>query len=101
MPVRIYKPSRNAMQSGKARARDWVLEFAPASARTPDPLMGWTLTDDTSAQVRLTFESRDDAVAYAQKHGLAFQVTEPKSPKRILKAYADNFSADRKQPWTH
>jgi hypothetical protein len=51
--------------------------------------------------VRLTFESSDEAVAYAQKLGLAFQVTEPKAPKRILKAYADNFSADRKQPWTH
>jgi hypothetical protein len=101
MIARIFRPSKTAMQSGRARAQEWVLEFAPASARTPDPLMGWTLTDDTSAQVRLSFETRDDAVAYAQKHGLAFQVTEPKAPRRILKAYADNFSAARKQPWTH
>ena len=101
MIARIFRQSKTAMQSGRARAQEWLLEFAPASARTPDPLMGWTLTDDTSAQVRLTFETRDDAVAYAQKHGLAFQVTEPKAPRRILKAYADNFSADRKQPWTH
>jgi predicted DNA-binding transcriptional regulator YafY len=101
MIARIFRPAKTAMQSGKARAQDWVLEFAPASARVSDPLMGWTLTDDTSAQVRLSFESRDEAVAYAQKLGLAFQVTEPKAPRRILKAYADNFSADRKQPWTH
>ena len=101
MIARIFRPAKTAMQSGKARARDWVLEFAPASARVSDPLMGWTLTDDTSAQVRLSFESRDEAVAYAQRHGLAFQVTEPKAPRRILKAYANNFSADRKQPWTH
>jgi predicted DNA-binding transcriptional regulator YafY len=101
MIARIFRPAKTAMQSGKARAQDWVLEFAPASARVSDPLMGWTLTDDTSAQVRLSFESRDEAVAYAQRHGLAFQVTEPKAPRRILKAYADNFSADRKQPWTH
>jgi predicted DNA-binding transcriptional regulator YafY len=101
MIARIFRPAKTAMQSGKARTQDWVLEFAPASARLSDPLMGWTLTDDTSAQVRLSFESRDEAVAYAQKHGLAFQVTEPKAPRRILKAYADNFSADRKQPWTH
>ena len=101
MIARIFRPAKTAMQSGKARTQDWVLEFAPASARLSDPLMGWTLTDDTSAQVRLSFESRDEAVAYAQRHGLAFQVTEPKSPRRILKAYADNFSADRKQPWTH
>ena len=101
MSVRIYKPARNAMQSGKATYDHWVVEHVATKPRTVDPLMGWTLTDDTSAQVRLTFESREDAVAYAQKHGLAFQVTEPKAPKRILKAYADNFSADRKQPWTH
>ena len=101
MIARIFRPAKTAMQSGKARARDWVLEFAPASARTPDPLMGWTLTDDTSGQVRLTFESRDEAVAYAQKLGLAFQVTEPKAQKRILKAYAATFPPDRKQPWTH
>lgn len=101
MIARIFRPAKTAMQSGKARAKDWALEFAPASARVSDPLMGWTLTDDTSAQVRLSFESRDEAVAYAQRHGLAFQVTEPKAPRRILKAYADNFSADRKQPWTH
>ena len=101
MIARIFRPAKTAMQSGKARAQDWVLEFAPASARVSDPLMGWTLTDDTSAQVRLSFETRDEAVAYAQRHGLAFQVTEPKAPRRILKTYADNFSADRKQPWTH
>lgn len=101
MIARIFRPAKTAMQSGKARTRDWVLEFAPASARVSDPLMGWTLTDDTSAQVRLSFETRDESVAYAQRHGLAFQVTEPKAPRRILKAYADNFSADRKQPWTH
>ena len=101
MIARIFRPAKTAMQSGKARAQDWVLEFAPASARVSDPLMGWTLTDDTSAQVRLSFETRGEAIAYAQRHGLAFQVTEPKAPRRILKAYADNFSADRKQPWTH
>lgn len=101
MIARIFRPAKTAMQSGKARTQDWVLEFAPASARVSDPLMGWTLTDDTSAQVRLSFETRDEAIAYAQRHGLAFQVTEPKAPRRILKAYADNFSADRKQPWTH
>jgi hypothetical protein len=63
--------------------------------------MGWTLTDDTSAQVRLSFESRDEAVAYASAHNIPFQVTEPKTPRKIIKAYADNFATNRKQPWTH
>ena len=101
MLARIYRPAKNAMQSGKAKTKDWVLEFEPASARHPDPLMGWTTSSDMNGQIRLTFETRDEAVAYAQRHEIAFQLFEPKTPKRILKAYADNFAANRKQPWTH
>ena len=101
MLARIYRPAKNAMQSGKAKTKDWVLEFEPASARKPDPLMGWTQSSDMNGQIRLTFETRDEAVAYAQRHEIAFQLFEPKTPKRILKAYADNFAANRKQPWTH
>jgi uncharacterized protein YcnI len=101
MLARIYRPAKNAMQSGKAKTKDWVLEFEPASARKPDPLMGWTTSSDMNGQIRLTFDTRDEAVAYAQRHAIAFQLFEPKAPKRILKAYADNFAANRKQPWTH
>lgn len=101
MLARIYRPAKNAMQSGKAKTKDWVLEFEPASARKPDPLMGWTQSSDMNGQIRLTFETRDEAVAYAQRYGISFQLFEPKAPKRIIKAYADNFAANRKQPWTH
>jgi len=101
MLARIYRPAKNAMQSGKAKTKDWVLEFEPASARKPDPLMGWTQSSDMNGQVRLTFETRDEAVAYAQRHEISFQLFEAKTPKRIIKAYADNFAANRKQPWTH
>ena len=101
MLARIYRPAKSAMQSGTAKTREWILEFEPASARKPDPLMGWTSSTDMEGQVRLTFETSEEAVAYAQRHGIPFQLTEPKEPKRIIKAYADNFSPDRKQPWTH
>jgi hypothetical protein len=101
MLARIYRPAKNAMQSGKAKTKDWVLEFEPASARKPDPLMGWTQSSDMNGQIRLNFETRDEAVAYAQRHEIAFQLFEPKTPKRVIKAYADNFAANRKQPWTH
>ncbi len=101
MLARILKPAKTAMQSGRAKTKDWVLEFEPASARTPDPLMGWTSSTDMNGQVRLSFETREEAVAYAQRHGLAFRVFEPQELKRVIKAYADNFSADRKQPWSH
>ena len=101
MLARIFKPAKTAMQSGRAKTKDWVLEFEPASARTPDPLTGWTSSTDMNGQVRLNFETQEEAVAYAQRHGLAFQVFAPKEMRRTIKAYADNFSVDRKQPWTH
>jgi hypothetical protein len=101
MLARIYRPAKTAMQSGKAKTRDWLLEFEPAAARRNDPLTGWTQSTDMDGQVRLSFESREAAVAYAQAHGIPFQVVEPKEPRRIIKAYADNFATGRKQPWTH
>ncbi|WP_332768229.1 ETC complex I subunit [Phenylobacterium sp.] len=101
MLARIYRPAKNAMQSGKGNTKDWLLEFEPASARRADPLMGWTVTGDMDGQVRLSFDTKDEAVAYAAAHGIAFQVTDPKPAKKIIKAYADNFAFGRKQPWTH
>jgi hypothetical protein len=101
MLARIFRPAKNAMQSGKARTKDWVLTFEPASARLPDPLMGWQTSTDMNGQVELAFDTKEEAVAYAQAHGIAFQVTEAKTPKPIIKAYADNFAYNRKQPWTH
>ena len=90
------------MQSGRAKTDGWVLEFEPREARRPDPLMGWTVTGDTeSSQVRLNFETREEAVRYAEDHGIAFQLVDPAPAKRIIKAYADNFAFGRRVPWTH
>ena len=101
MLARIYQPAKSAMQSGKAKTKVWTLEFEPASVRKPDALMGWQQTGDMDGQIRLKFDSRDEAVAYAQANGLAFEVVEAKQPKKILKAYADNFAAGRRTPCTH
>ncbi len=101
MFARIYKPSKTAMQSGRAKTKDWVLEFAPESARNPDPLMGWTVTTDPQRLVRLNFDDKEQAVAYAEKHGIPFRLMEPRTARMIIKAYADNFAYNRKQPWTH
>jgi hypothetical protein len=101
MLARIFRPSKSAMQSGKAKTQDWVLEFEPAAAKVSDPLMGWTQTQDSNGQVRLAFETQDEAVAYATRHGIAFEVLTRKDPPKIIKAYADNFAFNRRQPWTH
>ena len=74
MLARIYIPAQNAMQSGKANTKEWVLEFEPASARVSDPLMGWTVSTDMNGQVRMLFDTQSEAVAYAQRHGIAFEV---------------------------
>jgi len=101
MLARIFRPSKTAMQSGKAKSGEWVLEFEPKDARRADPLMGWTQTADTEGQVRLSFETKEEAVRYADQNGIAFQLIDPKPAKRIIKAYADNFAFGRKVPWTH
>jgi hypothetical protein len=103
MRARIYQPARTAMQSGTAKAKGWVLEFAPASAREVDPLMGWTSSTDTQAQVTLRFDTRDAAEAYAQARGIECDVTEPKPRKPLIRqrGYGENFATDRKGVWTH
>lgn len=91
MPARIYQQTKSAMQSGKAFTDQWVLEFERSEAQRPDPLMGWAGSNDTQAQVRLTFSDKDTAKAYADQHGIVVRVhtTPPKTLK--LQAYADNF----------
>jgi ETC complex I subunit conserved region len=99
--ARIYQPARTAMQSGNARAKAWTLEYEPASPRRIDPLMGWTSSADMLSQVQLEFDTKEEAIRYAEKHGIAFDLFEPHRPTPKPKAYADNFRYDRKVPWSH
>ncbi len=101
MSARIFSPSKTAMQSGKARTGHWVLEFDPEVPRKIDPLMGYTTSRDMKSQIRLTFETKEEAIAYAEKAGLSFRVQEPKPSQRRQMSYSDNFRYDRKTPWTH
>jgi hypothetical protein len=101
MVARIYRPARNAMQSGHARSQHWLLEFEPEAARGIEPLMGWTSSGDTRQQLRLTFDTREQAVAYAERNGLPYRVFEPSPPRPPRKSYADNFRWGRPDLWTH
>lgn len=100
MQVRIYQQPKTAMQSGRARTDRWVLEFEPAP-RSIEPLMGWVSSGDTRHQVKLWFDSADEAVAYAEKHGYMYSLERPHERKVRAKAYADNFRYDRSLRWTH
>ena len=101
MAARIYKPAKTAMQSGRARTKRWVLEYEPETPREVEPLMGWTSSGDMKQQLRLTFSSKEDAVAYAERNGIPYRVVEPKASKRRPKSYADNFRWGRIGQWTH
>lgn len=89
--ARIYQRPKNSTQSGRARTDRWVLDFAPAEAKQPDPLTGWAGSGDTRDQVRMGFPTQEAAIAYAEREGLAFTVTPAPARKLKLQSYADNF----------
>ena len=91
MAARIYQRERNAMQSGRARTQQWILEFESARAKRPDPLTGWAGGAETQEQVKLVFPSLEAAKAYAEKNGIDAHIVPPSEPKLKLQAYADNF----------
>lgn len=103
MRARIYKPAKTAMSSGTAKTKHWVLEYVSASAREVDPLMGWTSSADTQAQVKLAFESKEAALDYAKENGIDAIAQEPKTRKPNIRpgGYGENFATNRRGAWTH
>jgi len=101
MTARIYKPAKTAMQSGLAKTKDWVLDYEPEAPRQVEPLMGWTSSGDMRQQVRLRFAAKEEAIAYCERHGIAYQVFEDPPPVRRAVSYADNFAFKRRESWTH
>ncbi|MBM3544250.1 MAG: ETC complex I subunit [Planctomycetes bacterium] len=99
--ARIYKPAKSAMQSGKATSREWVLEFVREQPRAIEPLMGWTSSAETRQQVRMTFPSKEEAIAFATSQGIAFRLEEPHGSEIRPKSYAENFKFGRPARWTH
>ena len=101
MVARIYKPAKTAMQSGVAQSQEWLLEHEPAKRRELDPLMGWTSSAETETQVKLRFASKEEAIAYAERQGIAYTVVEPAAKRPQRKSYSDNFKFGRIGQWTH
>jgi hypothetical protein len=99
--ARIYKPAKSAMQSGTATSRDWVLEFVPEQPRVIEPLMGWTSSADTKQQVRMSFATKEEAIAFATGQGIAFRLEESRQSEIRPKSYAENFKFGRPDRWTH
>ena len=102
MLARIYKPAKGATSSGSGRTKIWMLEYERSVAREIEPLMGWTSSNETATQVRIPFDTKEDAIAFVEKLGIAFEVEEPKpDPVRRGLSYSDNFKSTRVGAWTH
>lgn len=101
MSARIYRPAKSATQSGAAKSLRWVLEYEPEQAREIEPLMGWTSSGDMKAQIRLLFDTKEEAQAYAARNGIAATVREPTLAGRKTISYSDNFKSGRLDQWTH
>jgi hypothetical protein len=101
MTARIYRPAKTAMQSGAAKSNRWLLEFDAESNREVEPLMGWTSSSDMKSQIKLWFNSKEDAVAYAARNGIAYRIEEPRETERKAVSYSDNFKFTRQGQWTH
>jgi ETC complex I subunit conserved region len=101
MTARIYKPARTAMQSGTAKTEEWVLDYEPEQPQTVEPLMGWTSSTDMKQQVRLFFDTSEEAIAFCTRHGIPYRVFKSKPCARQRISYADNFAYPRREAWTH
>jgi len=89
------------MQSGNAKTKEWVLDFEPEEPREVEPLMGWTSSGDMKQQLRLQFDTKEEAMAYCERNGIAFELFESVPLKRQRMSYSDNFAYTRRTPWTH
>jgi len=80
----IRRAGLGPASAGKARACEWVLGFQPVSAQFVEPLMGWCGGDDPLRHVELRFPTRDAAVRYAERQGLAYEVNDPPAGRRAV-----------------
>lgn len=101
MTARIYRPARTAMQSGTAKTERWLLEYEAEKPREIEPLMGWTSSSDMKSQLKLWFDTQEEAVAYAARNGIPYRVEQPHEAKRRSISYSDNFKFSRVGQWTH
>ena len=91
MKAKIYKPSKTAMQSGRSKYNKWVLKFSDQKNQFKDTMMGWNGGSSTVSQIELKFSSKEEAVSYAKKNSIDYEILETSERKVINKSYADNF----------
>ena len=101
MTIKIYKPTKTAMQSGNKNTKKWLAEYISDIDTKKDVLMGWNSSLDTKEQIKIFFDTKEQAIEWSKKNNHQFIVIEPKERKIKIKSYASNFDINRKEPWTH
>ena len=101
MTIKIYKPTKSSMQSGLGKTKKWLAEYIIETDKVKDTLMGWNSSYDTQTQIKIYFNTKDEAVEWAKSNNYQFEISEPQQRKILPKKYADNFSYNKKEPWTH
>ena len=101
MTIKIYKPSKTAMQSGLRKTKKWLAEYISNEETIKDNLMGWNSSSDTKSQIKVFFDSKEQAIEWAKNNNYQYFVEEPKVRKVKIKSYASNFDINRKESWTH
>jgi hypothetical protein len=92
MQAKIYQPTKSAMQSGVAYTDKWILDFTTEKgSRFIENMLGWTASKDMKQEVRLTFNTKEEAISFANKNNIEYEVIEPHFRKIVKKSYADNF----------
>ena len=101
MTIKIYIPAKTAMQSGKGKSKKWLAEYISESEQTKDTLMGWNSSLDTKSQIKIFFDTKEQAIDWAVNNNYQYFVVDPKKRKIKPKNYASNFDINRKESWTH
>ena len=101
MTIKIYKPSKSSMQSGHRNTKKWLAEYISDTEQVKDTLMGWNSSLDTKSQIKVFFNTKEQAIEWAQKNNYQYFIEEPKVKKIKPKSYSSNFDMNRKEPWTH
>jgi len=101
MTIKIYKPAKSSMQSGLGKTKQWIAEYITETDKVKDTLMGWNSSLDTKEQIKMFFDTKEQAIEWSKKNNQQFIIIEPKERKIKPKNYASNFDMNRKEPWTH
>ncbi len=87
--AKIYIPTKSAMQSGRGKLKNWVLEFETKDPSI-NPFMGWETSTDTLEEVTLKFPTKEKAIEYAKNNNISYKIVEPNKKEFVIKSYADN-----------